>query len=160
MDLSKAFDSVHHDILLNKCNNLNIDSFWIESYLKNRVQSVRINSITSSPKEINFGVPQGSILGPHFFTIHINDMPEFLPNCLLVLYADDSQILLTGTIDDLEELITRAEDILLRAKSYFKENCLLLNEGKTQCIFFCTIQHISQIPANSQIRFGNIYIVP
>ena len=61
LDLSKAFDSVSHPILLNKMSMLNIDLFWFENYLKNRLESVRLGSIFSSPIEIRFGVPQVNI---------------------------------------------------------------------------------------------------
>ena len=129
LDLSKAFDSVNHEILIEKCKNLNIDSFWFENYLENRVQSVRIEKAISSPQKINFGVPQGSILGPLLFLIYINDLPEYIRDCLLVIYADDTQILLTGEIDKVNELIQKAKDILIHAKAYYNKNGLLLNES-------------------------------
>ena len=160
LDLSKAFDSVHHQILLDKCNELNIDSFWFDNYLKNRVQSVRIGSVVSSPLEVSFGVPQGSILGPLLFLIYINDLPQFIRDCLLVLYADDTQIILAGDIDHIDELIKRAENILVTAKNYFNKNGLLLNESKTQYIFFGTRQYVSRIPVNSNIKFNDIILTP
>ena len=136
LDLSKAFDSVSHRILLNKCCKLNIDPFWFDDYLKNRLQSVRIGSILSSSREINFGVPQGSILGPLLFLIYVNDLTQYINDGLLVQYADDTQILLTGDINDLETIKRSAETILEKARRYFSFNGLLLNEKKTQCIFF------------------------
>lgn len=73
-DLSKAFDSVNHEILLNKLVNHKIDTFWFKSYLDTRTQSVKINNDMSSKQQVPFGVPKGSILGPILFTIFINDL--------------------------------------------------------------------------------------
>ena len=64
LDLSKAFDSVNHTILLNKRQTLNIDPSWFTNYLCNRSQSVRLKDVISSPKTVGFGVPQGLVLGP------------------------------------------------------------------------------------------------
>ena len=131
-----------------------------ENYFKNRVQSVRIGSIISSPLKITFGVPQGSILGPLLFFIYINDLPQYIRDCLLVIYADDTQIMLTGEIDKINELLQKAKDVLTIAKAYFNSNGLLLNENKTQLIFFGSRQYISSIPDNTNLKFGNITLIP
>ena len=160
LDLSKAFDSVNHQILMEKCQDLNIDSFWLENYLENRVQSVRIGSAISSPQKIQFGVPQGSILGPLLFLIYINDLPNYIRDCLLVIYADDTQILLTGEINKVNELLQKAKEILITAKTYFNVNGLLLNENKTQFIFFGSRQYISRIPNNISLKLGDVTLIP
>ena len=91
------------------------------------------------------------------FIIYVNDLSLHLTNCFIVQYADDTQILIEGSINDLENLIERAEDILMRAKIYFQKNGLLLNESKTQCIFIGSRQFISQIGDEVSINFnGNI----
>ena len=67
LDLSKAFDNVNHDLLLNKLVQLNIDCTWFANYLLGRTHSVKIGKIMSEFKSNFYGVPQGSILGPIIF---------------------------------------------------------------------------------------------
>ena len=160
MDLSKAFDSVSHDILLRKCNQIGIDKFWFEDYLKGRVQSVRIGSVVSSPRPIKFGVPQGSILGPILLLIYINDMSNVLCKYFLVQYADDTQLILSGAISKLGSLIQEGEEALKEAKEYFRRNGLAVNEKKTQCIIIGSRQMISLIHDNVKINFGESTITP
>ena len=156
LDLSKAFDSVHHHILMTKLAKVNIDSFWFDSYLRDRKQSVKIGSTCSSPLDVTFGVPQGSILGPLLFLIYVNDLPQFIQDCLLVIYADDTQILITGEIDKIQELLRKAENILIKAKQYFNSNGLLMNENKTKFIIFGSKQYTSRIPEQTSLNLNNV----
>ena len=160
LDLSKAFDSVNHNILLNKCETLNVDPSWFKDYLHNRLQSVRLNNVVSSPMSVGFGVPQGSILGPILFNVYVNDLKNVLHDCFIVQYADDTQILIDDHIDNLEDLIQRAEEVLHRVKVYFQMNGLLLNEKKTQCIFLGSRQYISRIRDDIHIDFNGEVIKP
>ena len=68
--------------------------------------------------------------------------------------------MLTGDINNLNDLIKRAEYILTIVKNYFNINGLLLNENKTQCIFFGSRQYLSRIPENISIKFNNISLIP
>ncbi len=108
-DLSKASDIVNHNILQNKCSLLNIDCFWFDNYMENRSISVRLENNISNKKIIGYGVPQGSILGPILFGIYVNDLHAHI-NCFLIQYADDTQFLNSGTIEDLNQIIKDTEN--------------------------------------------------
>ncbi len=121
-DLSKAFHIVSHAILLHKLSELGIDKYWFKSYLDNRTQSVRLNNIISDKQDIYFGVPQGSVLGPVLFLIYVNDLSEYISNCMIIQYADDTQFVHKGSIDTIKDLIHKGEETLKNAKEYFHMN--------------------------------------
>ena len=131
-DLSKAFDTINHDILLDKLNHYGIRGIandWLRSYLTGREQYVDWNNKTSDKLPIATGVPQGSILGPLLFLIYINDLPA-ATKLKTVLYADDSNLLIKGK--DLQSVCHDLNDELTKICDYFKANKLKLNTGKNQ----------------------------
>ena len=94
LDLKKAFDTVSHEILLNKLNRIGLDEnsiLWFDSYLKNRKQSTVSNNGYSTELPVIYGVPQGSVLGPTLFTIYINDLIDHVQS-RINFYADDTII--------------------------------------------------------------------
>ena len=100
LDLSKAFDSINHDILLDKvrCYGVTDGSIQLlKSYLSNRKQYVQLDDVMSSMQYIKTGLPQGSIVGPLFLSIYINDIVKCTKKCNCNLYADDTT--LNSTID-------------------------------------------------------------
>ena len=95
IDMAKAFDTVNHDILIQKLSKLGIKNLllsWIKNYLTQRKQCTFVNGNTSTLADILCGVPQGSILGPLFFIIYVNDIAIILTSCKHLLYADDTDL--------------------------------------------------------------------
>ena len=104
LDVSKAFDTVDHGILLKKLENYGIRGIALslpESYLQERKQYVRVGNMSSISTETRMGVPRGSILGPILFVININDLPLWVGNedCLIMMYADDTTLIFSKKID-------------------------------------------------------------
>lgn len=98
LDLTKAFGTVNHDILFQIFPNFGIDNLsfnWFKSYLTKRKQMVRTNDITSQEGIVEYGVPQGNVLGPILFLLYINVVSEFIIDGLVDSYADDTCLLFT-----------------------------------------------------------------
>ena len=138
IDLKKAFDTVNHTMLLNKLNRLfkfqNCAISWITSFLSNRKQFCSFLG-TSSTSLINpIGVPQGSILGPTLFSLFINDCPSVLENSNIVLYADDTALLVKDK--NVCKAVNIMEDNLYLLHLWLRANKLSLNPNKSKfCIF-------------------------
>ena len=138
-DLSKAFDSVDHNILIRKMEKYGIRNGALTlliSYLENRKQQVHFNEMISECKELTKGVPQGSILGPLLFIIYINDLPINIPAEAMCLYADDTSFVSRSS--DLEDLKHKTNIILEAAEKWFTSNKLQLNVDKTKILTFHT----------------------
>ena len=135
MDLSKAFDCVPHDLLIAKLHayGLTLDTLvYFYSYLKRRKQSVKINNIFSTFLTLLSGVPQGSILGPIFLNIFLNDLLLFIENADLFNFADDNTISAMGKT--IPELISTLEEESNKAIDWFQINDMIINAEKSHTI--------------------------
>jgi len=144
-DLDKAFDCVNHDILLAKMEYYGIRGVMytlIKSYLENRHQRVKFNTTLSEWDKINTDVPQGSILGPLFFLIFINDLPSVITytvsnkNSSVVLFANDTTVIISEPcLMNFERKLNIVFQIM---KEWFNSNFLSLNVDKTYYMQFIT----------------------
>ena len=128
LDLSKAFDTIDHNLLIRKLENYGIRGNslnWFKYYLKGRIQRVKLNNVSSGWEEIVCGVPQGSILGPLLFIIYVNDMPLVCRHLEAILFADETNLSAIGLhCVDIEEDIKKVNDLL-------NSNKLVVNVSKT-----------------------------
>lgn len=137
LDLSKAFDTLNHAILVDKLYNIGVRGIPLklfESYLTNRKQSVYCNKKSSQLKFIDTGVPQGSILGPLLFLIYINDISNATEKFNYVLFADDTNLLLHD--DNLNHLHAALNIELEKISKWVSANKLKVNAAKTNYILF------------------------
>lgn len=139
LDYSKAFDTISHKILCRKLrHNFNFSMHatnLIESYLKDRTQTVFSNEMFSAMIPIASGVPQGSILGPILFSLYINDLPSVLKHCKIHLFADDVQLYYDCNDNSASSISRKINSDLARVEEWSSKNMLSLNIKKTHAIF-------------------------
>ena len=148
LDYSKAFDCANHKLIIAKLKALgfkNSSLKWINSYLTDRSQQVITDKGESSWINLINGVPQGSILGPLLFTILVSDISSNIRFCKYHLYADDTQLYITGKLTEINKLIQNLNEDLNRIANFSDNNCLRLNEGKSVFIILGSSYNMAKI---------------
>ena len=138
MDFRKAFDTVPHQRLLSKLKQYNVNGpilNWINSFLSDRSQFVKINNSVSDPLKVTSGVPQGSVLGPTLFIYFINDLPNVVNNSNVKIFADDTKVYnKIDNSDNVKHLQNAIDELYLWTQKWLlmfnKEKCKILHLGK------------------------------
>jgi hypothetical protein len=165
LDLSAAFDTIDHSILLSR-----LTSFYgisgsaldlIRSYLTDRTQSVLVNNCFSPPAPILTGVPQGSVLGPLLFSLYTSPISQIFSSSSISfhLFADDTQIYVSFPPSDSSSYFTDLSDILNSVHNFLTSNRLTVNPTKTEFLLIGTPQQRSKVTAPS-ISFQGSTIIP
>ena len=146
VDLSKAFDMVNHELLIQKLYSLGIkenEILWFKSYLTQRTQCVSVNNSMSTPNVISSGVPQGSILGPLLFLLFINDMPNDLKHSTVDIYADDTLIYVYHK--DVNVIEKKLNEDLHNLSIWLVNNHMKVNVNKTKVMLLGTTAKTSKV---------------
>ena len=160
LDLAKAFDTVSHDILLQKLEAYGIRGTCLklfESYLKNRYQFVKLENAKSIISLIEFGVPQGSILGPLLFLLYINDLPK-ATNLFIKLYADDT--FLSAQNENVKLLESEINQELEKVYNWMCSNRLTLNISKSKSMIITKKRNVEPLSIkinNTELEQCNSY---
>ena len=168
LDLSAAFDTIDHTILVNRLRNdygLSGKALdWLESYLTDRYQSVHIKDNSSEYTKLNFGVPQGSVLGPLLFSYYTKPIRAIAAkhNLKIHLYADDTQLYVSFRFSSYTEAIAalcRVEACINEIQTWMKNNKLQLNADKTEYLIVASPNVLPKITLRP-INISGIEIEP
>ena len=154
LDLSKAFDSVDHGIVLRKLDRYGVrgdELMWFRGYLDGRRQRVCVGEAKSNWCDVLKGVPQGSILGPLLFILYANDLPQAVQQCRVKQYADDTTLShVSRDVADLENGLTNDLESVVR---WVDTNKLRLNVKKTQLLLMSRKRREHELE-QVQVRIG------
>ena len=161
LDMSAAFDTVDHDILLQRVE----ESFgfsgdvlsWLRSFLCDRTQQINFNESSSIIGPVTSGVPQGSVLGPLLFVLYTADVPLIAADFGLNIhcYADDGQLYVSGRHGETPTIISTVAACIAEIDNWMSSNRLKLNTDKTQFIWLGTRQQITKVSVDSIILGPN-----
>ena len=151
LDLSKCFDVISHEKILEKLKLYNIDTKWFQNYLHGHSQQVKVrnsdgSTVLSKSLPITSGIFQGGSLSCLLYSIFANDMCLHVPQVTTVQFADDTQLLVTGKKTDLNLLISAVEQALNTLYAWFCAHSMKVNAAKSQLIVFGTRQMLKGMP--------------
>ena len=150
LDLTKAFDTVDHGILMSKLSSVGVSPSaleWFKSYLSNRKQRTSCENELSDALPVTFGVPQGNILGPLLFLVYINDLPAVIEHSEVSLYADDTVLYCFSK--EPRQLESKLNEDLYNVALWLKANKLTLNLSKTKSMLIGSNRKLANVSSLS-----------
>ena len=161
LDLSAAFDTIDHDILLDRLHSLygisGIALDWFKSYLSDRSQYVTVNECVSETSPVSFGVPQGSVLGPVLFILYTKPLSSLITSFSVCnqSFADDTQLHHSCPPTQLPSTIETVQDCTAAIKQWMTENKLKLNDDKTEALLVKSSRCTALDPSLTSVKIGN-----
>ena len=140
LDLSAAFDTIDHGVLLDRLHKTfgisGIVLDWFKSYLTERTQFVVIGGIESKKLPLQFGVPQGSVLGPILFTMYTFPLGDIIKenNSQYHMYADDTQLYQSACLGNIDGMVENVQGCIENIQAWMLANKLKMNDEKTEII--------------------------
>ena len=165
LDLSAAFDTIDHNILLSRLyTSFGISESvhaWFKSYLSTRTSRVKIGDSFSRSSVLEFGVPQGSVLGPILFTLYTEPLANIIKifDTTYHFYADDTQLYKPIPLENLSDEIHKIEDCIRQVQIWMNDNMLMLNGSKTEYMILGKPSSLNKITEVNMI-LGGSEIVP
>ena len=142
---------IDHSKLLSKLQAHGIETSWFSAYLRDHTQSVSLTDglgdvKKSHPLPNNIGIFQGSALGSLLYCVFANDVSQFVDDAVVVQYADDTQILISGKKSEIHAVVRRMENVLASLDIWFRANGLKVNAAKTQLMLLGSPQNLRTLP--------------
>ena len=166
LDLSAAFDTIDHTILLNRLNSqygiTGTSLSWFESYMRGRQQAVKIGDTLSAFHELTCGVPQGSVFGPQIFMMYTAPLENIIKAHQVegMFYADDSQLYVTFDAANKSVNLANLEDCVKDIKAWTIENKLSLNDDKTEVLHICSRYAETDVVGGIRVGTTDVSIAP
>lgn len=168
LDLTAAFDTIDHSTLLSRLHNTfgisHTALAWFYSYLTHRSQLVSVNGVKSASSPVQFGVPQGSVLGPVLFVLYIQPLFDTVSQHSINqhAFADDNQLYKETTLDQFQPTLDTMQICLSDVKSWMSHNKLLLNDSKTECLLVKSQRLVTppSLPSSVSVGDTDIEFVP
>ena len=159
LDLSAAFNTIDHTILLDRLNGYygisELALGWFKSYLLGRTHSVKVGSTLSNPVALQHGVPQGSVLGPILFSLYTNPISSIIQSHSSInyhFYADDTQLYISLSPENFSHSVQKLKNCLNDIQNFMFTNKLKLNPDKTEFILIGSKNNRKQLLPHFPIK--------